>query len=139
MYKINNKKTSELSKRVLVSGLIGVTAFGLLASTLLSGCGRNEDNTDTSSAMTEEDYKKLSEQMEEGKYYILHNGEVSMITTAEETSPSNGTIAWFDHTAYDNIVTMYRGDKLIYYTTKQPPAPCIRLLFVYLFYFVTLY
>lgn len=119
MYKINNKKTSELSKRVLVSGLIGVTAFGLLASTLLSGCGRNEDNTDTSSAMTEEDYKKLSEQMEEGKYYILHNGEVSMITTAEETSPSNGTIAWFDHTAYDNIVTMYRGDKLIYYTTND--------------------
>lgn len=119
MYKINNKKTSELSKRVLVFGLIGVTAFGLLASTLLSGCGRNEDNTDTSSAMTEEDYKKLSEQMEEGKYYILHNGEVSMITTAEETSPSNGTIAWFDHTAYDNIVTMYKGDKLIYYTTND--------------------
>lgn len=119
MYKINNKKTSELSKRVLVFGLIGVTAFGLLASTLLSGCGRNEDNTDTSSVMTEEDYKKLSEQMEEGKYYILHNGEVSMITTAEETSPSNGTIAWFDHTAYDNIVTMYKGDKLIYYTTND--------------------
>lgn len=57
--------------------------------------------------------------MEEGKYYILHNGEVSMITTAEETSPSNGTIAWFDHTAYDNIVTMYKGDKLIYYTTND--------------------
>ena len=104
MYKINNKKTSELSKRVLVFGLIGVTAFGLLTSTLLSGCGRNEDNTDTSSAMTEEDYKKLSEQMEEGKYYILHNGEVSMITTAEETSPSNGTIAWFDHTIVDGTM-----------------------------------
>lgn len=119
MYKINNKKTSELSKRVLVFGLIGVTAFGLLASTLLSGCGKNENITDNSSAMTEKDYQKLSEQMEEGKYYILHNGEVSMITTAEETSPSNGTIAWFDHTAYDNIVTMYKGDKLIYYTTND--------------------
>lgn len=119
MYKIHNKKTSELSKRVLVFGLIGVTAFGLLASTLLSGCGKNENITDNSSAMTEKDYQKLSEQMEEGKYYILHNGEVSMITTAEETSPSNGTIAWFDHTAYDNIVTMYKGDKLIYYTTND--------------------
>ena len=119
MYKIHNKKTSELSKRVLVFGLIGVTAFGLLASTLLSGCGKNENITDNSGAMTEKDYQKLSEQMEEGKYYILHNGEVSMITTAEETSPSNGTIAWFDHTAYDNIVTMYKGDKLIYYTTND--------------------
>ena len=62
MYKINNKKTSELSKRVLVFGLIGVTAFGLLASTLLSGCGKNENITDNSSAMTEKDYQKLSEQ-----------------------------------------------------------------------------
>lgn len=118
MHKINKKKTSELSKRVLAFGLIGVTAFSLLASTLLSGCGQ-KDETDDGSAMTEEDYQKLSEQMEEGKYYILHNGEVSMITTAEETSPSNGTIAWFDHTAYDNIVTMYKGDKLIYYTTND--------------------
>lgn len=118
MHKINKKKTSELSKRVLAFGLIGVTAFSLLASTLLSGCGQKNE-TDDGSAMTEEDYQKLSEQMEEGKYYILHNGEVSMITTAEETSPSNGTIAWFDHTAYENIVTMYKGDKLIYYTTND--------------------
>lgn len=111
----NKFKKHKNIKRYIALGLAGTLALSCLT---LSGCGKNEKGADSSSAMTEEDYKRLSEQMEEGKYYILHNGEVSAVTMANESSAGSNTIAWYDHDGYDNIVTMYKGDKLIYYTTN---------------------
>ncbi len=85
----------------------------LMASVLtLSACGNEEAKGVNKNSQF--DYYRT---MEEGQFYICHAADHSMEIPYVGKSSAKGEILWYKED-FDQIPTLYEGDRLVYYTPK---------------------
>lgn len=97
--------------------------FYLLVCLFYSGCGRRENVSVIAECKTTEegiDYYDSANDLENGNYYVCHNGMYEKLYIGEtsfDTSRSiSSGVAWFMDD-FSKIPTLYTGDQLVYYTT----------------------
>lgn len=110
-----------LKKYLKIAAL--ATAF-LLAVT---GCGAKSDNSVSAVSVDENGVENIRDMkdLEDGMFYIYHNGVYKPVYQNEASfDPSKGggmdesRTLWFNDD-WNKVPTMYKGDKLVYYTSEE--------------------